>query len=144
MLRAAVVLWGQLMRKIRKVVLIETGATDVHVYTKITIPRLGSVLLGTILRDQGFDVRVYIEDMAPLDWKEILSADLVGISTVTPTAPHSYAIARRIREAGIPVVLGGFHATFEPEEAAAHGDFVLRGEAEESLPALVRALQDDG
>jgi radical SAM superfamily enzyme YgiQ (UPF0313 family) len=132
------------MKNIKKVVLVETGASDVHVYSKIAIPRLGSVLLGTILRDQGYDVRVYIEDMAPLDWSEVLSADLVGISTVTATAPRSYALARRIREAGIPVVLGGIHATFEPEEAASHGDYVLRGEAEESLLDLIRTLEDGG
>ncbi len=130
--------------RIRKVVLIETGATGVHVYSKVPIPRLGSVLLGTILRDLGYDVRVYIEDIAPLEWNEVLSADLVGISTVTATAPRSYALARKIRDAGIPVVLGGIHATFEPDEAAGHGDFVLRGEAEESLPALLRALEDGG
>ena len=73
--------------KLRKIVLIETGATDVHVYSRIPIPRLGCVLLGTILRDHGYDVRVYIEDIAPLDWAEVLSADLVGISTLTATAP---------------------------------------------------------
>ncbi len=130
--------------RIRKIVLIETGATGVHVYSKIPIPRLGSVLLGTILRDHGYDVRVYIEDIAPVEWNEVMSADLVGISTVTATAPRSYEYARRIREAGIPVVLGGIHATFEAQEAASHADFVLAGEAEESLPALIRLLEDGG
>jgi len=130
--------------KVRKIVLIETGATGVHVYSKIPIPRLGCVLLGTILRDRGYDVRVYIEDIAPLDWAEVLSADLVGISTLTATAPQSYQLAERIREAGIPVVLGGIHATFEPDEAAAHADYVLRGEAEQSLLDLLQALEDGG
>jgi radical SAM superfamily enzyme YgiQ (UPF0313 family) len=130
--------------KLRKIVLIETGASGVHVYTRTPIPRLGSVLLGTLLHARGHEVRVYIEDIAPLDWSEIMSADLVGISTVTTTAPRSYELADRIRSAGIPVVIGGIHATFEPEEAAAHADYVLRGEAEQSLPELVRALEDGG
>jgi radical SAM superfamily enzyme YgiQ (UPF0313 family) len=130
--------------KLRKIVLIETGATGVHVYSRVPIPRLGCVLLGTILRDRGYDVRVYIEDIAPLDWTEVLSADLVGISTLTPTAPRSYELASRIRAAGIPVVLGGIHATFEAEEAAGYADYVLRGEGEESLLQLVQTLEDGG
>jgi radical SAM superfamily enzyme YgiQ (UPF0313 family) len=130
--------------KLRKIVLIETGATDVHVYSRIPIPRLGCVLLGTILRDHGYDVRVYIEDIAPLDWAEVLSADLVGISTLTATAPRSYALAERIRATGIPVVMGGIHATFEADEAACHADYVLRGEAEQSLLDLVHVLEDGG
>lgn len=130
--------------KLRKVVLIETGSSGTHVYARTPIPRLGSVLLGTMLRDLGYDAQVYIEDISPVDWSDVMSADLVGISTVTTTAPRSYEFADRIRAAGIPVVLGGIHATFEPEEAAAHADFVLRGEAEHSLIELVRTLDDGG
>ncbi|MGE5598765.1 MAG: B12-binding domain-containing radical SAM protein, partial [Bacteroidota bacterium] len=44
----------------------------------------------------------------------------------------------------VPVVFGGVHATFRPEEALEHGDYVLRGEAEESFPALLDALNNGG
>lgn len=63
--------------------------------------------------------------------------DLVAITCSTPAAPHAYEIARRYRERGVPVVLGGPHPTLLPQEAQAHCDTVVVGEAEESWPRLV-------
>lgn len=56
--------------------------------------------------------------------------DLVGITAMTHQALHAYQIADRFREQGIPVVLGGIHPTVLPDEAAAHADAVVIGEAE--------------
>ncbi len=109
-------------------------------YSQFAIPRLGVILLGTMLRDIGWDVKVYIEDIAPVDRAEIFSADVVGISLLTSTAPQSYRLADEVRAAGIPVVLGGTHVTFLPDEALDHADFVVRGEGEESLFELIGAM----
>jgi radical SAM superfamily enzyme YgiQ (UPF0313 family) len=57
-------------------------------------------------------------------------ADLVGISTMTATATWAYRTADALRARGIPVVLGGIHATALPDEAAKHADAVVVGEAE--------------
>jgi radical SAM superfamily enzyme YgiQ (UPF0313 family) len=59
-----------------------------------------------------------------------LKGDLVGISVWTATAPWAYRFADAARAAGKKVVLGGIHATAMPEEAAAHADAVVTGEAE--------------
>ena len=56
--------------------------------------------------------------------------DLVCITVETYTAKRSYAIAERFRAKGVPVVLGGYHVTLCPEEAAAMGDSLLLGNAE--------------
>lgn len=66
-------------------------------------------------------------------------ADLVGITCNTPNASHVYALADAFRARGRMVVLGGPHATLLPEEAKAHADSVVVGEAEDSWP---RALED--
>jgi len=58
------------------------------------------------------------------------AADLVGITFHTPSAKHAYTIADRFRARGIPVVLGGPHATLVPQEAAQHADVLFIGEAE--------------
>ena len=128
-------------RDIRKIVFVEPKSTHLHVYSRITIPRLGSVLLGTIMRNKGYDVRVYIEDIAPVDMTEVMSADLVAISAITSTAPQSYRLADQVRDAGIPVVVGGTHSTFLPDEALQHADFVVRGEGEFAFQELVDALE---
>jgi radical SAM superfamily enzyme YgiQ (UPF0313 family) len=56
--------------------------------------------------------------------------DLVAISCETYTARRAYQIARGFRRRGVPVVLGGYHPTFCPNEAREHGDAVCVGEAE--------------
>jgi len=127
--------------KLKKAVLVEPSSTHLHVYSRFTIPRLGSVLLGTIMRDRGYDVKVYIEDIVPVDMADLLSADVVGISSITSTAPPSYRLAAKVREAGIPVVLGGTHTTFLPDEGLDHADYVIRGEGEYAFPELVEAIE---
>ncbi|HEV8640733.1 MAG TPA: radical SAM protein [Methylomirabilota bacterium] len=128
-------------RALKKLVFVEPKSTHLHVYTRVCIPRLGSVLLGTIMRSKGYDVRVYIEDIQPVDMAEVLAADLVGISAITSTAPQSYRLADQVRQAGGIVVLGGTHTSFMPDEGLAHGDFVVRGEGEAAFQELVDAIQ---
>src|SRR5215470_11871153 len=49
-------------RQLKKLVFVEPKSTHLHIYSRVCIPRLGSVLLGTIMRAKCYDVRVYIED----------------------------------------------------------------------------------
>jgi radical SAM superfamily enzyme YgiQ (UPF0313 family) len=128
-------------RALKKLVFVEPKSTHLHVYSRVCIPRLGSVLLGTIMRAKGYDVRVYIEDLQALDMGEVLSADLVAISAITSTAPQSYRLADKVRAAGAIVVMGGTHTSFLPEEGMEHADYVVRGEGEFALQELVDAIQ---
>jgi radical SAM superfamily enzyme YgiQ (UPF0313 family) len=57
--------------------------------------------------------------------------DLVAISVETYTAYRSYAIAKRFRDRGIPVVMGGYHVNSIPEEVELHADSIVTGNAEE-------------
>jgi radical SAM superfamily enzyme YgiQ (UPF0313 family) len=99
------------------------------------------VLLATIMRGKGYDARTYIEDIHPLDMPDLLSADLVGISAITSTAPQSYRLADKVREAGGIAVMGGTHTSFLPEEGLQHADFVIRGEGEHAFQELVEAIE---
>lgn len=65
--------------------------------------------------------------------------DLVGITAMTHQAPRAYEIADQLRQEGVPVIMGGMHPTVMPEEALAHADAVVIGEAE---PVLARLLDD--
>lgn len=55
--------------------------------------------------------------------------DLVGITAMTAVAPRAYELCRHFREKGTPVVLGGYHATLNPEEALEHADAIVEGHA---------------
>ncbi|HEY7366585.1 MAG TPA: radical SAM protein [Methylomirabilota bacterium] len=131
-------------RALKKLVFVEPKSTHLHIYSRVCIPRLGSVLLATIMRGRGYETRTYIEDIHALDMPDILSADLVGISAITSTAPQSYRLADKVREAGGVVVMGGTHTSFLPEEGLQHADFVVRGEGEFAFQELVEAIERGG
>jgi len=125
--------------KIRKISLIEPTNDHFSIFSLFELPRLGGILLATLLRDKGFSAEsVFMSAKSVLERRT--EADLVGISAITPTAKSSYKVADFFRARGVPVVIGGPHATFVPEESLAHADFCIRGEGETSLPMLVDAL----
>src|SRR5262245_60248263 len=64
-------------------------------------------------------------------------ADLVAITAPTPSALHAYSLAHEFRRRGVPVVIGGAHATALPEEAVRHADAVVVGEAEDTWPRVL-------
>ncbi len=122
-----------------KIVLVEPCASNLHIFSQFPLPRLGGILLGTLMKEKGWEVELFVEEIRKLDFAALLAADIVGISTITSTAPRAYAIAGRLRERGIPVLLGGPHVTFLPDEGLRYADFVLRGEAEATLPVFLDA-----
>lgn len=127
-----------------KITLIEPQAPGEHVYSKFKLPRLGLPLLGALLeRDLGIRPVIYLQELGKPDWGEVAASDLVGISTITPTAPEAYSILEKVKQRGnVPVVMGGAHVTFLPQEALLRGaDFVIRGEGEYAFLELVKALR---
>ena len=68
---------------------------------------------------------------------------LVGIGAMTRMIARAYRMADAIREAGVPVVMGGPHVTEVPDEALGrdggprHADAVALGEADETWPQIV-------
>lgn len=59
-----------------------------------------------------------------------IETDLVAISLETFTAKRGYQIAAKFRERGVPVVVGGYHPTFCPDEALEYADAICVGEGE--------------
>ena len=56
--------------------------------------------------------------------------DLVGITAFTSQANRAYEVAAHFRSLGVPVVMGGIHATMCLEEVMERVDSVVTGEAE--------------
>jgi radical SAM superfamily enzyme YgiQ (UPF0313 family) len=127
-----------------RITFIEPAAPGFHVYSFVKQMRLGLPLLGALMTARGHGVRIYAESLSEVDWDEVLSSDLVGISTTTSTAIRAYRYAQRVRDAGVPVVMGGPHVTFMAHEALDFCDYVIRHEGEEPLIELVESLQGRG
>jgi radical SAM superfamily enzyme YgiQ (UPF0313 family) len=86
-----------------------------------------AVIAGLTPRD--VEVAFYDDRMEEIPFDE--PTDLVAISVETYTAKRAYQIASEYRRRGVPVVMGGFHATLCPEEVAQHAEAVVIGEAEQ-------------
>ena len=85
------------------------------------------------------EVRITDENVEPIDFEE--DVDLVGITGMVMHAPRAYQIASRFRRRGIPVVMGGPHASSQPLEAKEHVDAVVIGEAENVWAGLLEDLK---
>jgi len=93
---------------------------------------------GALPRDR-YEVVLTDENIESIDFD--LKADLVGISAMTCYVNRGYEIADAFRERGVPVVMGGVHPSFLPQEALRHCDAVVVGEAELVLPQLLDDLE---
>jgi len=124
----------------KNIYFIEAKSPGSHIFSRTALPRLGSILLATILKNRGYNAMAFIEDIASLEWKRLEDADLICISSISSTAPRAFQIAERFKKLGIPVALGGVHSTFLPDESLAYADYVIRGEGEETLVELLEHL----
>jgi radical SAM superfamily enzyme YgiQ (UPF0313 family) len=79
-------------------------------------------------RSPGWDVTFYDEKAEALPTDD--RPDLAALSLETYTARRAYAVADAYRARGVPVVMGGYHPTFLPDEALEHADAVVIGDAE--------------
>ncbi len=89
---------------------------------------------------ERWEVRIIDENFGPSRYEE---ADLVGITAFTSNIGRAYQIARGYRERGIPVVLGGIHASMVPEEALQYVDAVVVGEVEGIWGTVLRDFEQN-
>lgn len=123
-----------------KIVLVEPAASEANVYSKLHMPLLGPVYLGTILRNRGYEVEIYNEDIFRPDYAR-LDADMIGISILTSTAKRGYEIAKMFPKE--KVIMGGIHASLLPDEALRFCRQVVVGEAEEVIAGVAEGSIKD-
>jgi radical SAM superfamily enzyme YgiQ (UPF0313 family) len=75
-----------------------------------------------------------------IDYGDV-QADLVGLTAFTTQAPRAYRIAQQFRARGIPVVMGGIHASLVQAEAAQYADALFVGECETRWPEVVADVE---
>ncbi|HWC77768.1 MAG TPA: radical SAM protein [Blastocatellia bacterium] len=129
------------------------GKLAKDIYSLLSYPARGIPLLLAEMKRAGFSDTVAINPQYNTtspghldtdDWKRLLSSDLVGISAITRTAPQSFELARKIKEANprVKVVLGGPHPTALPEESLAFADVVVMHEGDHTFPEVAHRLTD--
>ncbi|HOK80097.1 MAG TPA: radical SAM protein [bacterium] len=81
------------------------------------------------------DIKIINDSLDEIDFDE--KVDMVGITTITSTAPRAYEIADEFRKRKVPVIMGGIHPSVLPNEASLHADAVVIGEAEGVMDRLL-------
>ena len=92
------------------------------------------------LTPPDIEVKITDENVEPIDFEE--NVDLVGVTGMVMHAPRAYQIAQRFRQRGIPVVMGGPHASSVPLEAKEYVDAVVIGEAENVWQGLIEDFKE--
>jgi len=87
------------------------------------------------LTPKDVSIAFYDDRMETIDFDR--PTDLVAIPVETYTAKRAYQIASEFRRRGVPVVMGGFHATLMTDEVKDYAEAVVVGEAEELWPHLI-------
>ncbi|OFW58638.1 MAG: hypothetical protein A2133_07905 [Actinobacteria bacterium RBG_16_64_13] len=77
-----------------------------------------------------WSVQLIDETLGIPDYDEFERPDLVGMTAFTSQANRAYELAAYFRSRGIPVVMGGIHATMCVDEASSRVDSVVTREAE--------------
>ncbi len=128
-----------------RILLLNPPAKNFYGELGIRLMPLGIAYLAAVLQNDGhavsaFDLQVEPEAASTIDFENY---DLVGISSDTPRFNAAVNIGQKARKSGLPVVFGGYHATFLDEEPLERGaaDFVVRGEGEYALSELVQKLE---
>ncbi|MFO7570046.1 MAG: radical SAM protein, partial [Smithellaceae bacterium] len=98
-----------------------------------------SLLTVAALTPEEHSVRILDEQLE--DIPATVEADVIGITVMTATAPRAYELCLRFKQQGIPVVLGGFHPTFNVDEAGKYADAVVIGPAYDAWQAVLRDVQ---
>jgi len=120
----------------------------------LTAPPLGLAYIGAVLEEN--DVKVTILDAPALDMdlqgyrRELARkhVDLLGVQTTTPTIKQALAVGKITKELHpeCTVTMGGYHATFMPEQVLRENDFVdvvVRNEGEYATRELVDAIENE-
>lgn len=103
--------------------------------------RMEPLQLGVLaaLTPPDVEIAFYDDRMEAIPYDE--PTDLVALTVETFTARRAYEIAAEYRRRGIPVVMGGMHATLLPEEVALHADAIYQGDAETQWSQLIADAQ---
>ena len=102
-------------------------------FVRLSLPTIAA------LTPSNWNVEILDARATPVDFNK--KVDLVGITAFTAEIPSAYEIADGFREKGVKVVMGGIHVSALPEEALAHANSVVVGEAEPVWTGLLRDFE---
>jgi anaerobic magnesium-protoporphyrin IX monomethyl ester cyclase len=116
-----------------------------------TLPNLGLLMLGAVLRKAGHRVRIVDASAQGLGYEQTIEEtdrfqpDIIALTAVTPSIIKTVKLASMMKEArpSVSIVIGGPHFTAVPEQTLLDCrvfDYGAVGEGEDTVVDLVEAL----
>ncbi len=112
---------------------VNSGKTGFSVNRSSRFPPLALGIIAD-LTPESWSVELVDENVEPFAYRD---ADLVGLTAFTSSVNRAYKIAELYRQRGVPVVMGGIHASMCPDEALQFADAVVVGEVETAWPQVM-------
>jgi radical SAM superfamily enzyme YgiQ (UPF0313 family) len=84
-----------------------------------------------------WEVSIVDENLGVPDYATMPQPDLVGITAFTSQANRAYELADHFRRVGVPVIMGGIHATMCLDEVLERVDSVVTREADGVWPQVL-------
>ena len=128
-----------------RVLLVNPPSAGIFAVFGMTLPPMGLLYVAAALEQKGHEAVVVDLQVEPpyrlMD--EIRRADVVGITSDTTRIEKALNLARLAARQGKPVIMGGPHPQFTPDQVFATGGVtaIVRGEGDLTLPALVECLE---
>lgn len=112
-------------------------------------PPLGLLAIGSVCKKAGHDVTILDADLLDLSPQNTAlraqSADIIGLTAMTPTANEAIAISESIKKLSCsPVILGGIHATIYTDKLTRYFDSVVCGEGESAILNVLADIRNKG
>jgi len=96
-----------------------------------------SLMILAGLTPPEWEISIVDENLGVPDYPVMPRPDLVGVTAFTSQANRAYEVATHFRRLGVPVVMGGIHATMCLDEVMERVDSVVTGEAETVWPQVL-------
>jgi radical SAM superfamily enzyme YgiQ (UPF0313 family) len=97
---------------------------------------LGLMVLAGLTPSE-WEISIIDENLGSPDYRAMPRPDLVGITAFTSQATRAYEVSDYFKRSGVPVIMGGIHATMCLDEVIQRVDSVVTGEAEGIWPQVL-------
>jgi hypothetical protein len=88
-----------------------------------------------------WEISILDENLGVPDYQAMPRPNLVGITAFTSQANRAYEVAGHFRRLGVPVVMGGIHATMCLDEVSERVDSVVTREADAVWPQVLEDVR---
>ena len=129
-------------KPIKRINFIEYNARINTLTTARVFPKYGTPLLAAIMKEKGYDVKIFLEGVSDMSFDRLSDCDAVCFPVFAPALNKVKECALRFRKErpGVPVITGGPHVCCFTEDVLDFCDYAVRCEGDEALPELVARL----